>query len=112
MATTLISSGAVAGALAAITNGRYETSAAATPAGEAAAAALVADAIRDQFLTANAALTVPMADADNAEIAIAVFAAVSGIFAGRAFRSTTATDYAGPAAAAASFAKALVAQLA
>ncbi len=111
MATTLISNGAAAGAMAALMFNRAETSAAATPTGEATNMASIADAIRDQFLTANAALTAPMADADNANIFLICFAAVFGQFSGRAPRSTTATDYAGQAAVAASFAKAGAAQL-
>jgi len=111
MATTLISNGAVAGALAALMAGRSETSNAITPTGEASNMALIADAVRDQFLTANAALTVPMADADNANIFMITFAAVFGQLSGRAPRSTTATDYSGAMAVAASFAKAAAAQL-
>jgi hypothetical protein len=111
MATTLISNGAVAGALAALMNGRAETSNAATPTGEATNMATIADAIRDQFLTANAALTAPMADADNANIFMITFAAVYGQLSGRAPRSTTAADYAAAMAVAASFAKAGAAQL-
>jgi hypothetical protein len=91
--------------------GRYETSAAATPTGEATNLAAIADAVRAQFITANAALTAPMADADNANIFMIVFAAVFGQLSNRPPRSTTATDYASQMAIAASFAKAGAAKL-
>jgi len=110
MATALIKNGAIAGALAAIAQGRpYQNSVATVaPATTLAAAAL---AFATQFLTANAALAVPMADADNADIFLVTFAASFAELSGRAFSSATAADYAVVAAAAAANAKASVANL-
>ena len=110
MATALVKNGAVAGALAAILDGRYEATT--DPTGtEPALAANVAAAFGSAFLTANAALTTPMADADNADIFLVTYAAAYGQMSGRGARSTTAADYATPAAVAAAFAKAAVAKL-
>jgi hypothetical protein len=110
MATTLIKNGATAGALAGILAGRPAT--ATDPAGtEPVLDANAAAAFATQFLTANAALTVPMADADNANIFLVTYAASYGVLAGRAFRSATATDYSVQAAAAAAAAKAAVSKL-
>lgn len=110
MATTLIKNGAIAGALAGILAERG-ASASDPAAAEPALDANVAAAFGAQFLTANAALSVPMADADNANIFLLTFAAAFGVLSGRAARSTTATDYAVQAAAAAASAKATVAKL-
>lgn len=110
MATTLIKNGATAGALAGLLAGRAATAtdpAAAEPVLDANAAA----AFATQFLTANAALSVPMADADNANIFLVTYAAAYGVLAGRAIRSATATDYAAQASAAAAAAKAAVSKL-
>lgn len=110
MATTLIKNGATSGALAGMLAGRAAVAtdpAAAEPVLDANAAA----AFATQFLTANAALSVPMADADNANIFLLTFGAAYGVTAGRAFRSATAADYAVPAAAAAAAAKAAVSKL-
>jgi hypothetical protein len=110
MTTTLIRNGAVSGALAGILSDRAITGT--NPAGtEQVLDANVADAFATQFLTANAALSVPMADADNADIAFITFAASFGALSGRGARSTTATDYAAQAAAAAAAAKAAVSKL-
>lgn len=110
MATTLIRNGAVSGALAGILADRAATGS--NPAGtEQVLDANVADAFATQFLTANAALSVPMADADNANIFLVTFAASFGVLSGRGARSTTATDYAAQAAAAAAAAKATVSKL-
>lgn len=110
MATALIKNGAIAGALAALTQGRaYQNSVATVaPATTIAAAALAFGA---QFLTANAALAVPMADADNADIFLVTFAASFGELSGRAYVSATATDYLVAAQAAAANAKANVVNL-
>lgn len=110
MATTLIRNGAVSGALAGILSDRAITGS--DPAGtEQVLDANVADAFATQFLTANAALSVPMADADNANIFLVTYAAAYAAMSGRGARSTTATDYAAQAAAAAAAAKAAVAKL-
>jgi len=106
MATLLIHNGAMAGAMAALMLSRHEVSNAATPSGEAVRLTDVADAIAVQFLTANGLLTVPMADGDNADTFLVCFAAVFGQISGRAYTSTTPTDYAAEMAIAASFAKA------
>jgi len=111
MATTLIQNGAIAGALAGILADRGAT--VSDPAGtEPALDANVAAAFGARFLTANAALSAPMADADNANIFLVCFAAAFGVMSGRASRSTTAADYAVQAAAAAASAKATVSKLA
>jgi hypothetical protein len=110
MATDLIKNGAIAGALAGILAERG-ASATDPAAVEPALDANVAAAFGAQFLTANAALTVPMADANNANIFLLTFAASFGVLSGRCPRSTTATDYATQASAAAAAAKATVAKL-
>lgn len=110
MATLLIKNGATAGALAAILTGRNSVDT--NPAGtEPALDANVAAAFATQFLTANAALSVPMADADNANIFLVCFAAAFAQLSGRGARSVTATDYAAAASAAAANAKAAVSKL-
>lgn len=108
MATTLIRNGAFNGALGAIMSGRASSDP--TPA-DYATMANAADAFATQFLTANAALAVPMADADNAQIGQLCQEASRAILEGRACTSATATDYAGPAAGAAALAKQGVAKL-
>jgi hypothetical protein len=109
MAVVLIGNGAVAGAYDAALAGRSEHSS--SPA-DYATLANVAAAFKTQFLAANAALSVPMADADNADIFLACYAAVKATMIGRTMRSTTAADYATEAAIAAAAAKELVAKLA
>jgi hypothetical protein len=108
MATTLIRNGAFSGALGALTEGRAYTSAAPS---DYAANVNAADAFASEFLTQNAALTVPMADADNAEIGQLCESAAYAQMAGRATGSTTATDYATVAGAAVALAKEGVAKL-
>lgn len=110
MATTIIKNGAVSGALAGILadRGALVTDPAGT---EPVLVANAAAAFADQFLTANAALTAPMADADNADIGFLSFAAAFGVMSGRAPRSVTPADYAQQASAAAASAKAAVAKL-
>lgn len=114
MATKLIRNGAFSGALAALMGGRSITtsipSAGGTPA-TYAANVNAADAFATQFLTANAALSVPMADADNSEIGQLVEAVCQSTLDGRALTSTTATDYATVASACAALAKQGVAKL-
>jgi hypothetical protein len=109
MATTLIQNGAIAGAIGAILEGRPVTE---DDPANFATQANAADAFGDAFLTANAALTAPMADADNAEIGQLCEAVCKGILSGRNLISATATDYASLAAGAAAAAKATVAKLA
>ncbi|MGH9966570.1 MAG: hypothetical protein ACREBG_01885 [Pyrinomonadaceae bacterium] len=102
MATTLIQNGAFNGALGAILSGRPDTSG--TPA-DYAGQVNAADAFATQFLTANAALAVPMADADNAQIGELCESAARAVLSDRFATSTVATDYATPAAASAAAAK-------
>lgn len=110
MATTLIKNGATAGAYQGLLAGRPITLT--DPANAAlVAAANVAAAFATQFLTANAALSAPMADADNANIFLVTQSAAAAALDGRPASSTTATDYAIPAAAAAAYAKAVVSKL-
>ena len=110
MATTVIRNGAVAGALAGILADRGAS--ASDPAGtEPVLDANVANAFATQFLTANAAISEPMADADNASIGFVSYAAAFGVMSGRSPRSTNATDYTQQAAAAVASAKALVSKL-
>ncbi len=108
MATTLIRNGAFNGALSAMSSGRLTQDG--TP-GDYATVANAANAFATQFLTANAALAVPMADADNAQIGQLCEAAARAVLDGRACTSATAADYAGPAAGAAALAKQGVAKL-
>ena len=108
MATSLISNGAYSGAVGGLVAGRSEASLDPT---DYTALAAVAVAFRDEFLTQNAALTTPMADADNADIGGLCSAAVFGVLAGRSLTSATATDYAKLAGAAVAIAKQNVAGL-
>jgi hypothetical protein len=106
MATLLVQNGAIAGAAAAIMAGRAESQS--DPGGaEPVLVANVAAAFGAQFLTANAALSAPIADDNNGQVFMACYAASYGVLAGRSPRSVTPTDYAVAASAAAAFAKAL-----
>lgn len=111
MATTLIKNGATAGALAGLLSGRNVIGVSDPAAAEPVLDANAAAAFATQFLTANTALAVPMADADNANIFLITYAAAFGAVNGRGIRSATATDYAGVATGAAAFAKATVSKL-
>ena len=91
MATTLIQNGAISGAAGAILAGRIVTD---DDPADYATLANAADAFSDAFLTANAALVAPMADADNAQIGTLIAQIVFGVMSGRAFVSATAADYA------------------
>ncbi len=90
MATILIRNGCLSGALAGIAQNRQRNSFTPT---DYAVEANVADAIAAECITRNAALGVPMADADNALIGQlcqgAAFAVCSGWFS----NDTTAADY-------------------
>lgn len=108
MATVLIRNGAFCGALGANLALRAPTSA--LPA-DYATYVNAADAFASQFITANAALGAPMADADNAQIGQLCEAAAYAVLEQRALTSTTATDYATAAAAAVAAAKQGVAKL-
>ena len=108
MAVVLVGNGAVAGALAGLMNKRFST---ATTAAGYAALVNAAAAFKTQFLAANAALAVPMADADNANIFLVCFAAAQSVLNDTGAVSTTATDYAAAANQAAAAAKQCAAQL-
>lgn len=108
MATTLIRNGAFAGALGAIMSGRADSHSAPT---DYATVVNAADAFASRFLTANAALSVPMADADNAQIGSVCQAAAAAIMDGRASLSAVAADYSQAASAAVALAKQSVAKL-
>lgn len=97
MATILIQNGAFSGALGAILAGRPVTS---TTGADYATAIAAANAFATRFLTANAALGAPMADADNAQIGQLIESICYGVLEGRNFTSSTAADYADEAAAA------------
>lgn len=108
MATLLIEDGAISGMMQAQLEGRSVTE---TLPADYANYALIAKAFAARFLTANAALVAPMADADNARIGQLIQSVCAGVLSGRGFTSTTAADYAIPAAACAAAAKQCVAQL-
>ena len=108
MATTLIRNGFFAGALSGLLSGRRILSA--TPS-DFAGAVNQADAVAAQCLTANAALGVPMADADNASIAFVCQATARAYMENCEIASTTATDYLQPAQAMVAAAKQSVAKL-
>lgn len=114
MATKLIRNGAFSGALNAIMNGRSISATSPTAGGTPATWATpvnAADAFATAFLTANAALSVPMADADNTEIGQVCEAAACAALEGRNYTSATATDYTQFAQAACALAKQSVAKL-
>lgn len=97
MATLVIHNGAFNGALSAFLEGRLQTDAVSA---DYATVVNAANAFATQFLTANAAASVPMADADNAQIGDLCFACCKASLAGRPYTSATATDYTAWAAAA------------
>jgi hypothetical protein len=109
MATKLISNGAFSGAVGALIAGR-SVGKSATP-GDYASILAIAEAFRDEFITKNAALLAPMADADNSEIGFICQAAAFGALAGGSVTSDTATDYATLAGVAVAIAKENVAGL-
>lgn len=114
MATVLIRNGAFCGALSAIMDGRIISSAIPSGGGTPATYAPfvnAADAFASAFITANAALGVPMADADNAQIGQLCEAVVQSCLDGRSFNSTTAADYSALAAGCVALAKQGVAKL-
>jgi hypothetical protein len=109
MTTTAVFDGALAGAMMAFTSGRAYTNS--DPAvAPATTFANAANAFALQFLTANTALTTPMADATT-NAALVCMAAAYGELAGRVQVSTTSTDYATAATAAVANAKATLLKL-
>jgi hypothetical protein len=89
MATTLIRNGCLAGALEGLLAGRVGQSFTPT---DYTVQANAADAIAAECVTRNAALGVPMADADNANIFLVCYAAARAAVTGLS-QSATATDY-------------------
>lgn len=90
MATVLIRNGCLAGAMAGISQGRQRNSF--TP-GDYATEANVADAIAAECITRNAALTAPMADADNALIGQLCMGVAAAVCSGWFANDATAADY-------------------
>lgn len=108
MATTVIQNSIVAGATAGLAFQRQQGSF--TPA-DYATVALAARAIANECITRNALLTVPMADADNAQVGPLCQSVAFGVCAGIGSQSVTATDYLGLANTIMAMAKQCVAQL-
>jgi hypothetical protein len=90
MAVVVIGDACLCGAADGLMSGRFLGSA--TPANYANIKA-VAQAVNTEFLAVNAASGAPIADADNAQIAFAVYAAARSVLAGQGAVSQTATDY-------------------
>lgn len=94
MATTLIRNGATSGAMAALMGGSGSPNSF-TPS-DYGTKANIADAIAAEVLVENALLTVPMADADNAQIGQLLQSVTQGVLMARGnLNSTTAADYLG-----------------
>lgn len=92
MATVLIQDGAFSGAMAALAAARSNKSSfTPTDYSKIASEAL---AIAQEVVTQNAALTVPMADADNAQIGGLIQAVTFAQLGGRSAHSIVAADYA------------------
>jgi len=90
MATTVISNSCIAGAMGGLMAGRFVGSITPT---DYAAIANSAAAIAAEFLTENAALSVPMADADNAQIGEVVANVAFAALVNQGAVSVTAADY-------------------
>lgn len=90
MATTVISNSCIAGAMGGLLSGRFVGSIDPTAYGAVANAAA---AIAAELLTENALLSVPMTDADNAQIGTLVAAVAQGCIVNGGYTSVTATDY-------------------
>ena len=108
MAVTVITDACISGAMGALLQGRFSGSI--TPANYAGLANAAA-AIGAEFATQNALLSVPMTDADNAQIGLLVTAVAYGCIAGGGYVSVTATDYLPIASQIAAAAKQTVAKL-
>ncbi len=111
MATTVISNSCIAGAMGGLLAGRFTGSIDPTNAAYVAAANAAA-AIGAEFITENALLTVPMTDADNANIGTLVAAVAKACIEGGGYTSVTAADYLAIAKQIAAASKAAVAKLA
>ena len=90
MAVIVIGNACLAGASAGLMNGRFLGSATPTNYANIKAAA---QAIQTEFLAVNTASGAAMADADNAQIGFAVYAAAQSVLANMGATSITATDY-------------------
>lgn len=108
MATTLIRNGCVSGALAGMMAGKVQGSFTTT---DYATLATIADTIAAECITRNAALTVPMADADNAQIGQLCQGAAQAACFQMGPSSVTAADYLALANQIVASAKATVAKL-
>jgi len=108
MATTLIQNGAFCGAVQAIMEGRPATSFTPT---DYDAVKNAAFAFATEFVTRNAALGAPMADADNAQIGQLCQSACAAVLSGREYTSAIAADYLDEANGAVALAKDSVASL-
>ncbi len=94
MATQLIENACLSGAMGGLMAGRFVGSLTPT---DYAAIGSAARAIADEFITENAALSVPMADGDNAQMYYAISAIAFASLMNTGATSTTATDYPGVA---------------
>lgn len=108
MAVKIITNACISGAIMGIMDARQVNSAAPTA---YATPALIAKAIGNQCVTANAALGAPMADADNTEIGFLVMGCARAVVSGWFLNDQTATDYAAIANQIVAMAKQTVAQL-
>lgn len=97
MSTHAVFDGALAGALQALTANRVYQTATNPAVAPASSIAAAANAFATQFLTANTALSTPMADTTT-NVALVCKAAAYSELAGTQYTSTTATDYATVAA--------------
>lgn len=92
MAVVVIGNSCIAGAMGGLMAGRFQGSIDPT---QYAALANVAAAINTEFLAENALLSVPLADASNAEIGAVVQQLAYATVVNTGCTSTTATDYLG-----------------
>jgi len=116
MATTVIQNSALCGANAGIlfqrvTSRLSPNGPVAPTVADYASAAAAAAAIAAEVVVANAALAVPMTDADNAQIGPLVQSVTQSILSGQPLNSPAAVDYAAIAAVIANACKAGVAGL-
>lgn len=113
MATVVISNACISGAMGGLLAGRFLAGSATIPtASDYAAVANAAAAIGAEFLTENALLAAPMADADNAQIGGLVSEVAYACIANGGYVSVTAADYLPIAKQIAAASKAAVAKLA
>lgn len=94
MTTHAVFDGALAGALEALAEGRTYTANTNPAVAPALSIAAAANAFATQFLTANAALSTPMADATTNVALVCKAAAYAELSGQRQYVSAVATDYA------------------